>query len=442
MFNSENNSTSNYPLPPGYSVRRATAEDIRKLNNNINLPILIGTILGCIVISIPIIQFAIEMSMKNWEIMQRAILYETGTRKYTPTLEDWYQIIIINLGLDKLLLGITTGLGIGRGIYLFLQSLFPQSKQIFQHWIAVYKGKIIGQAVLQIKRNYTLLMYVSVNSSHWWQGIGSCLVWNSIKDAKKPLYLTCRPGLKAFYQRFGFVSVTNLKQPVEFRRYNIRCVMVLLNKSTLPLERCQPKFSLPAEYSISSFENIWMRWQVYKQLWSSQIFNQSRFYILNLIAVIHIPLILIIVTIWNILSIWDITWLAGIISITALLTPIFTIFIYWQEWRIEQNNKTIAYAHLSCRLKYSILYCLYVENSHTPQIYQAFLERLTRRIQLPIYLVCPRQSAKLYIQLGFVPINQQSLPFELQIIRFQHYVTLKFYGLCVNTSLGFVQSKI
>lgn len=426
------NSQNNHPLPPGYSIRLATDEDIRKLNNNINMPILIGTILGCLVISIPIIQFVIQQSLQNWENMQRAILYETGTRRNTPTLEDWYQIII-NLGIDKFFLAITTGLAIGRGIYLLLQSVFPQSKHKFQRWIAEYKGKIIGQAILERKRNYTLLIYICVNSSHWWQGIGSCLVWNSIKDAKKPLYLTCRPGLKPFYQRFGFVSVAKFEQPVEFRRYNLGCVMALLNKAILPLERRQSQYPLPANYSVTSFDNIWMRWQVYKQLWSSQVFKQSRFYILNLIAVIYIPLILILVAIWNILITWDISWLAGIISIIALLTPIFTIFIYWQEWRIERNNNTVAYAHLSCRLKYSILYCLYAENSHlSQQISHAFLERLSRRIQSPIYLVCSRQEAKLYTQLGFVSISQQRLPFELQIIRFQHYVALK-YTAPINT---------
>ncbi|RUS99150.1 hypothetical protein DSM106972_078520 [Dulcicalothrix desertica PCC 7102] len=432
MLNSQNNSQNNHPLPPGYSIRLATDEDIRKLNNNINIPILIGTFLGCLVISIPIIQIVIQQSLQNWENMQRAILYETGTRRNTPTIEDLYQIII-NLGIDKFFLGITTSLAIGRGIYLLLQSLFPQSKHKFQRWVAEYKGKIIGQAILERKRSYTLLIYICVNSSHWWQGIGSCLVWNSIKDAKKPLYLTCRPGLKPFYQRFGFVSVPNFEQPVEFRRYNLGCVMVLLNKAILPLERRQSQYPLPANHSITSFDNIWMRWQVYKQLWSSQVFKQWRFYILNFIAVIYIPLILILVAIWNILITWDISWLAGIISIIALLTPIFTIFIYWQEWRVEINNNTVAYAHLSCRLKYSILYCLYAENSPLlQQISQAFLERLSRRIQLPIYLVCSRQEAKLYTQLGFFPISQQLLPFELQIIRFQHYVALK-YTAPINT---------
>lgn len=434
MLNSQNDSQNNYPLPPGYSIRLATDEDIRKLNNNINMPILIVTILACLIMSTPIIQLIIQQSLQNWENMQRAILYETGTRRYTPTLEDWYQIII-NLGIDKFFLGITTGVAIGRGIYLLLQSLFPQSKHKFQRWIAEYKGKIIGQAILERKRSYTLLIYICVNSSHWWQGIGSCLVWNSIKDAKKPIFLTCRPGLKPFYQRFGFVSVANFEYPVEFKRYNLGCVMVLLNKAILPLERRLSQYPLPANHSISSFDNIWMQWQVYKQLWSSQVFKQSRFYILNLIAVIYIPLILIVVAIWNIISTWDISWLAGIISIIALSTPIFTIFIYWQEWIIKQNNNTVAYAHLSCRLKYSIIYCLYVESSQVSnQISQAFLERLSRRIQLPIYLVCPRQEAKLYTKIGFVPISYQLLPFELQIIRFQDYVALQ-YTAPVNTQI-------
>lgn len=419
------NSKNNYPLPPGYSVRRATKEDIRKLNNSIILPILIGCILGLFVISIPIIQFVIQLGLQDWERMQRAMEFENGTRKYTPTLEDWYQIIFVNLGFGNWILAFITGISIGRGIFLSIKSLFPQSEANAQYWIATYNSKIIGKAILQEKQNYTLLLLICVHSSHWWQGIGSCLVWNSIKDAKKPLYLTCRPGLQTFYQRFEFVPVTKRQQPIEFRRYNLRCVMVLL-EATLPLKPTQPQLLLPAGCSIRSIENIWMRWQIYQQLWSSQSFRQSRFYILNFIAVIFIPIILAVAIIWNILGTWEIYWLAGIISIIALLTPIFTVFVCWQEWVIQQSNNCLAYAHLSCRLKYSILYCLHIENSHPQPIAKAFLERLTRRIQLPIYLVCSRQEAKLYTQLGFVPISNKLLPFELQIMRFQNYVALKY----------------
>ncbi len=138
--------------------------------------------------------------------------------------------------------------------------------------------------------------------------------------------------------------------------------MVLLE--AIPSERNQHQFILPTGCSIRSIHNIWMRWQVYQQLWSNKSFRESRFYIFKFIAIIFLTLIIGITIIWSIAGIWDIYWLAGIVSIIALLTPIFTIFIYWQEWVIQRNENSVAYAHLSCRLKYSILYCLHVENSY------------------------------------------------------------------------------
>ena len=167
MFNSEKDVKDYYPLPPGYSVRRATDEDIRKLDYTITIPTGIGIIFGLSVVAIPIFSMLIQSSLQNWEHMQAAMQLETGTRKSTPSFQDWYQIIFAYLGLDKWFLGLITGLGIVRSIYLFIKSLFPKSEQSYQCWIATYNSRIIGQAILQEKQNYSLLVYVSIDSDYW-----------------------------------------------------------------------------------------------------------------------------------------------------------------------------------------------------------------------------------------------------------------------------------
>jgi N-acetylglutamate synthase-like GNAT family acetyltransferase len=406
-------------LPPGYSVRRATEQDNR-IKNNSFWSFMIRFIFGLLLVT-----FLFNTLFDyNWQRAQLAVEFETGRRSQFFTFEDWCKIGW--LSLEQVVPVLVPMFGIGHLISRFVTSLIRPDEEKQERWVAVYKSQIIGRATVRLEQNYSILMLVSINPGHWWQGVGSNLVWNSIKDAKKPLYLTCLPRLQPFYSRFGFVAVTERSIPPDFRRHNLGCVMALFDAPILPQERDKAVFPLPDGCSIYSIQNITERLQVYKRFWSRKSFKQSRVYVFIFIGIIFATEISVLAILWKITEIWGTNWLAIIISLVTILAPVLTILIWWQEWIIEQGIDVIAYTHISCRREYSVLYCLHVEPEFQQKnLGQAFLERLTRRIQLPIYLVCPQQKVQFYTHLGFAPTSQQNLPFELQIFRLGNYVALK-----------------
>lgn len=422
MPNSGQQNIESYPVPPGYSVRRATERDSQKLYNSKFLLVLISIL--TLLLGIFGLWIGIQSGLADWERTQRAILYEFGARSQTPSFQDWQKIILVALGWA--LLTASPVVGIGLGSYLLSSLLFRLQGRNLDLWIAQYKNQIIGQALLRVEQNYCILLSVWINPSHQGLGVGSLMVWNSVKDAKKPVYLTCLPRLQPFYNRFGFVSVANQDLPPEFQRYRLSSVMALFHIPTLPTERRQSAFPLPSGYSLRRIHNLVKQWQVYQSFWSRERFRQSRIYILKLITVILAVVITGLAIVWRIGVALNVTWLAGIISLNTPLVLLFTIFLWWQEWIVERGNRPMAYAHLYSRPKYSVLYCLHIEPQHQSQdIDRALLESLTRRIQLPVYLLCPRQEVNFYTRLGFIPISQKNLPFELQIIQFRNYVALK-----------------
>jgi N-acetylglutamate synthase-like GNAT family acetyltransferase len=49
-------------------------------------------------------------------------------------------------------------------------------------------------------------------------GIARAIIEKLIADAPRPLYLTCRSSLEAFYHKWGFASVQPAEMPAHFRR--------------------------------------------------------------------------------------------------------------------------------------------------------------------------------------------------------------------------------
>jgi N-acetylglutamate synthase-like GNAT family acetyltransferase len=81
------------------------------------------------------------------------------------------------------------------------------------------EGEVIGCG--QIKphgRGIFELASVAVDPKHRNNGIASAIVVGLMKDAPRPLYLTCRSGLGPFYGKFGFVALSLNEMPVYFQR--------------------------------------------------------------------------------------------------------------------------------------------------------------------------------------------------------------------------------
>lgn len=64
------------------------------------------------------------------------------------------------------------------------------------------------------------LASIAVLPEHQRQGIGWEIIHRLIEKHPGPLYLTCRAPLGAFYERFGFQTVTPEALPPYFRRIN------------------------------------------------------------------------------------------------------------------------------------------------------------------------------------------------------------------------------
>jgi len=50
------------------------------------------------------------------------------------------------------------------------------------------------------------------------QGIARKLIEHILADSPRPLFLTCRSGLKNFYEKFGFVTMSAKEAPRYYRR--------------------------------------------------------------------------------------------------------------------------------------------------------------------------------------------------------------------------------
>jgi predicted N-acetyltransferase YhbS len=57
-----------------------------------------------------------------------------------------------------------------------------------------------------------------VHPSHRHQGIARVLIQNLLSDSPRPIYLTCRSGLKELYEKFDFQNLDVDDMPIYYHR--------------------------------------------------------------------------------------------------------------------------------------------------------------------------------------------------------------------------------
>jgi N-acetylglutamate synthase-like GNAT family acetyltransferase len=62
------------------------------------------------------------------------------------------------------------------------------------------------------------LASIAVEARYRGQGISRAIIERLLEEAPRPLYLTCRSGLGAFYQKWGFRELSVDEMPAYFRR--------------------------------------------------------------------------------------------------------------------------------------------------------------------------------------------------------------------------------
>jgi N-acetylglutamate synthase-like GNAT family acetyltransferase len=131
-----------------------------------------------------------------------------------------------------LAIGLRLLLGIGAIVGVGALSLFSSlSIDWHQFWVVEHKGRLIGCAKLCHHKHYSTLYNVLI-AAHWRrQGVGTNLVRRVAQEARKPLYLACRPEHIAFYRRVGFEQV-----PIRALNANIyRSLELALRSDIVPL---------------------------------------------------------------------------------------------------------------------------------------------------------------------------------------------------------------
>ena len=85
--------------------------------------------------------------------------------------------------------------------------------------VAVLGGEVIGCAQLKpVPGSLTELASLAVRPAYRHQGIARALIEHLLTDAPRPVYLTCRSGLEALYEKFGFRTLAVDDMPVYYRR--------------------------------------------------------------------------------------------------------------------------------------------------------------------------------------------------------------------------------
>jgi N-acetylglutamate synthase-like GNAT family acetyltransferase len=92
------------------------------------------------------------------------------------------------------------------------------------HWprfmIAVdEENRLVGCGQVKVHRDGSReLASIAVAPAWRKQGVASALIERLLAEHAPPLYLTCRPQLGSFYERFGFQVITPDQMPAYFRR--------------------------------------------------------------------------------------------------------------------------------------------------------------------------------------------------------------------------------
>jgi ribosomal protein S18 acetylase RimI-like enzyme len=87
-------------------------------------------------------------------------------------------------------------------------------KQMIVIYFVEHSNEVCGYIRCDTLTDYQYIFSVKVSRKHQNQGIGSGLIWYCINNTQQPVYLTAYGSrLKAFYRRFGFISIDRLNSP-------------------------------------------------------------------------------------------------------------------------------------------------------------------------------------------------------------------------------------
>lgn len=81
------------------------------------------------------------------------------------------------------------------------------------------RGQVIACGQLKPHgRDLLELASIAVHPDHRSQGLARAVIERLLEGSPRPLYLTCVASLGAFYERFGFRTLTTEEMPRYFRR--------------------------------------------------------------------------------------------------------------------------------------------------------------------------------------------------------------------------------
>jgi N-acetylglutamate synthase-like GNAT family acetyltransferase len=81
------------------------------------------------------------------------------------------------------------------------------------------ENRLVGCGQVKVHRDGSReLASIAVEPAWRRKGVASALIEKLVDAHAPPLYLTCRPQLESFYERFGFRSISQAEMPAYFRR--------------------------------------------------------------------------------------------------------------------------------------------------------------------------------------------------------------------------------
>jgi ribosomal protein S18 acetylase RimI-like enzyme len=175
-----------FSLPSGYSIQTATKEDL-----------------------IEIVYFAAIGHSKIYKILTVIFL-----------LMSIFSIISRSFATVFVLISCVAYLGFCFSWYLAWLDFLE--KQMIVIYIVRYRNKICGYIRCDILHDYQFIFALLVSRKHQNRGIGSSLVGYCLNNTQQPVYLTAYGSrLKAFYSRFGFITIDRLNLHTNISLFSI-----------------------------------------------------------------------------------------------------------------------------------------------------------------------------------------------------------------------------
>lgn len=428
--------------PATYTFRRATSKEWRSHYRSPILDwILLSLALGAIALGA---YWAIAHGFSVWEQYRQDYEIEYNQLPVWPTSEEW-SLIVGSVWRTTLPFLIVAGAClISR--WIAKRILIRQNKHS-SFWVACYQGNIIGRAVTLSTERYTLLTILYVTPEHRGQRVGSHLLWHSLQEVNRPVYLICHHQLQPFYRRLGFASVSGLNVPDDLKRPLAPDARMM--KLSLPPLVPAPIIYLPFTPSRKWSIHLLSTWQekldVYQSLGKRKRFRQARrqrwvqliimivtpFLGVNIVIEMlkHIPglggLKNFDIPIIPVVGLYISSFSLAVLLITLLMGLLWLV-LSWQEWSVQDGNRTIAYVQLCSYGHCTVLHQLHIEPQYPRlQMTQFLLGYFSRKVQFPIYVTCTRRDRKFYDKLGFTRVRRSALPFEMKVVRWGNPIPLQ-----------------